>query len=189
MKKRIIIIIGVVVICVSVLILILCNYNSSGYSKELKELIDTKVERDELTSITCSKELDESKIDSIEIDVKELSIKKYKGDSNSVTVDEYKITDSDVKKLKKYIDEYNLPAWTNLPVDDIEVINEDKESIILKYDNSKVNDHPFEFYIIDINKGTKKEYYNIVIKFKDKIESLMNEDNKVKTYNEKNGEN
>ena len=183
MKKKIIIIsIFIIVITSIILIIILNKGNNNGYSKELQELINTKVERNEFIGITYSKNIDENTVDSIEINVDELRLKKYVGNSEAIHIDEYKITESDINDLKDYIDKYNLPAWTNLPVENIDVVDQDKETIVLIYNNSDEN--PYEFYIIDINKGIKEEYYDYLIKFRKKIESLIKEENKTISYDE-----
>ena len=187
MKKRIIIISIILVVAVSVILFIIFNNkDNNSYSKEMKELIDTKVERGEFLGITYSKNLGENDIDSIEVEGKELKILKYKGNKDKIHIDEYKISESDYKDLKSFIDKYNLPAWTNLPVENIDLVEQDSESIVLIYNNENVGGNPYEFYVIDLNKGVKKEYYDYLVKFKKKIEVLLKKENLTISYDDDN---
>ncbi len=99
--------------------------------------------------------------------------------NNSKTIDrKYSISNDDINEIKELIEDYNLPAWKNLPPD-ISSMKTDVPNnyFSIAYDN---NDYTFQYHTLLMTEEEKEIFKN----FKDYIYSLIKEENLIE-QNEK----
>ena len=176
---------------VCAIIIIICVFffmkkdDNSKYSKELNKIINTKIKYDKLEKIYYDKSGDmigSLEEISIDVDKKALQYRHTEAHDIPVEVEIYQITDDDIKKLEKMIKEYNLPAWSKLPMSDMIAYDAATESITLRYDNAKVGGEKIEWYTISFDMEIPYDGYPLIRGFIDKLYSYIDKDNLIEKY-------
>lgn len=183
MKKKIILISVISVLVIGLLVFIFTNKKTDDYSDEIKELVNQKIELGELRYVTCS--VEGKDVHNVELSINDKRIIAYSPKEDLVHIDEYRVDEDDIKEVKDYITKYNLPVWTNLPIDNPDLSIDSIKNLNLVYNNYKINGKALDTFSIDINDGTRKEHYNIVNKLIDKLYSLLKKENLAISYDEK----
>lgn len=197
--KKVVIVSGLIVACILLIVGIIYlphkpevpkpNITPDNlYSDELRSLINKQVPHDKLIRITYSNSGDSlGNVDVIELDITNLVIRTKYTDSisNPVTIKEYSITEDNIKDIEEYVNKYNLIAWAGLPIDtDLIALDAPEKSIKLTYDNRSINNE-IEYYTISYNSKIPREGYPILNDLIIKLSALLNDNNLINEYQEK----
>ena len=200
MKNNIIIIILLIFIIISIFLNIITHFKvldkdgMINYDKELSKIIKNKMNHGELISCTYSNSGDmNGNINSISLKKEN---NKYILETNytprhdiPLNIVEYNVEEKDLNELIDYINKYNLPSWSKLPVDnDLIALDAPTESISISYDDSKYNKSEYEVYTINFNIKVSSTGYNILKEFINKLNNLKKEKNIIREYKESEGD-
>ena len=150
---------------------------------KLKKIIKDKKDFGKLVEITYTNSGDvNGNTDFISLDVNKMKVTvEYRSNySEPLKVKEYKV--SNIDKILKIIDEYNLPAWKVLPINPSNIILDAAiKTIIFSYEK----DNKIEYYNIDFNMEIEQFGKDILNEFLKEFFLLKNKDNLVKEYTKK----
>ena len=96
----------------------------------------------------------------------------------------YSVSEDDVKELIEMIDKYNFTQWSKLDSEDLFILDGPQTSISFIYNNKEVGGSSYESYGFSLDRIYPDEANDIIREFKQKLFSLINEENLIKEYKE-----
>ncbi len=150
---------------------------------KLKRIINDKKDLGKLIEITYSNSGDvNGNTDFISLDLRKnkMTVEYRSTYSEPLKVKEYSV--SNIDKILKMIDEYNLPAWKVLPINPSNIVFDAAiKTIIFSYEK----DNKIEYYNIDFNMEIEQFGRDILNDFLKEFFLLKNKDNLIKEYAKK----
>ena len=143
------------------------------YSKELLLLINQERRYDKLLEISysCSGDMN-GNVDKITLDVDNKTIThEYKAiHSDPLKVRKNKVSEKNIKQLKKQIYKYNFPLWKDLEDSEFVALDAPSCTLTFTYDNSSLGGPKTEWYSVDLDKEIPKDGRGAINHF---IDSLL----------------
>lgn len=189
MSKKIILIIGfILLLVVGYIVYRVFNKDSKPTKNktELERLIEKKIDKDKLLSISYSNSGNMSgNIYTVDFNIDSMIITESKSDAHNepITIKEYKVNENDKDKLIEYINKYNIPAWYDLPDLDYRIYDAPTRVFKFYYDNTNIDGNKLKSYNIYFDKKMNEETSKVLVEFRDYYLTLLKEENKIKEYN------
>ena len=160
------------------------NRNTTKYSKELRKLLDKKIEHGEYVEVVYSSSgnmLANTDDWTLFIKDKVLEVRYSESHNIPVHVTKYKVSDKDIKEIITIIDNYNLVAFSTLKEQDIVVL--DGPNTYFEIGCAKDNGRVERFtigYLTDYPAGGRE----MVGEAEKKLFSFKKEENIIEEYDE-----
>lgn len=97
---------------------------------------------------------------------------------------EYSVSQESVNELESIIKEYNLIYWDKIDAEDLYILDGPQSSLDFVYDESVNGGSKYKSYGFSIDKEFAEEESKIIKEFKDKLLSLINNENLIREYTE-----
>lgn len=97
---------------------------------------------------------------------------------------EYSLSQESVNELESIIKEYNLIYWDKIDAEDLYILDGPQSSLDFVYDESVNGGSKYKSYGFSIDKEFAEEESKIIKEFKDKLLSLINNENLIREYTE-----
>lgn len=185
--KREIIALALIIIVIILTYLVtapLIKDKKSKYSKDLRKLLNNKIEYEKLLTVSYSNSGNMiGNIYEIDIDLSEKIIKEQSSLENGmpITVVEYKITDENVNDIDAMVRKYNFLGWNDLPLDEENIVLDDS-TVNLSFKAIDIN-NKYQFTSISYDSKIPEDGYSLLKEYTDYIFSLLNDENKIKESN------
>ena len=193
MKKLIIVIIIIlIIIMVTGTIIVIKEKkntkNTNKYSDELQKLIDKDTKYDKLLEIKYSNSgnsLGNVDITTLYVNDNILTKEFATTHDEPIKITEYKVSKDNISYFKDMIKEYNFPAWRDLEMSDLIALDGPTRSITFVYDNTNINNRPYEAYTIYYDMLIPDDGREALKQIEKELLSLPKEKNKIKEYTRK----
>ena len=97
---------------------------------------------------------------------------------------EYSVSQESVNELESIIKEYNLIYWDKIDAEQLYILDGPQSSLDFVYDESANGGSKYKSYGFSIDKEFAEEESKIIKEFKDKLLSLINNENLIREYTE-----